>query len=116
MSDNELRTKLTDLGYFPGPITDSTREVYRKLYEKKAASLEDSTNQPPTSSTKQLVHRGADVSPPRTPPLPEPKTESSLIIALQDSGVSSKCNNGELLYMPIFFFINFIISLYRIFA
>lgn len=45
LSDHELRAALKDHGVSPGPITDSTRELYRKKLE---SILEDNEEEPTT--------------------------------------------------------------------
>ncbi len=99
LSDVELNRKLTELGYTPGPITDSTRETYRLFYQKKAVGLDSTSHAHETAkSSKQIVPRGGDVSPPKTPPLLEqepPLPEESRLSpdVQQDSGVS-KCSTA----------------------
>ena len=39
LSDQELRQKLLDLGYQPGPIIESTRRVYELKYLKMIGEL-----------------------------------------------------------------------------
>ncbi len=98
LSDVELNRKLTELGYTPGPITDSTRETYRLFYQKKAVGLDSTSHALTTAkSSKQIVPRGGDVSPPKTPPLLEQEPplpeESGLSPDVQDSGIS-KCSTA----------------------
>ena len=58
VNDGELRERLLQLGFSPGPVTDSTR----KLYRKKLAQLEK--ERPAEPSRRQA----ATTTPPSTAP------------------------------------------------
>lgn len=60
-SDIELRKALKNYGQSPGPITDSTREVYRK----KLASLIETRDKRPKLDAKTLPSTDSDISTPQ---------------------------------------------------
>lgn len=68
LTDLELRKALKGFGQSPGPITDSTRDVYRK----KLASLIDSQERRPKKDLKNTPSTNVDVSPPPKNKTPSP--------------------------------------------
>ena len=53
LSDEELRSQLCQLGFNPGPITDTTREVYLGKLKKLTASSHNGTTNPRSSPQKR---------------------------------------------------------------
>ena len=102
LTDNELKSRLKEVGIDPGPINDSTRHLYVKQWRKKESEFRMPPKKP---NLKKQTSRNNPIdrhSPPKSPPIipiakkPHSLKRSASDTRQEDSATSSKRSTKKL--------------------